>query len=196
MDSKDLPVTEWWDPEWEVYDVPLSPFEGDRVDVDTWWAAYEHGWILGWILHGTAAYIPFHFQHQLTTGAELCTCTVTAYDTGTMFSYRRVDNPGCRYHHTGPIPAPAPFPRYGTAPACMCLYGVRRVEGAPGPYAIVNMTARYKRHEWGVWAFKIHPRCPHHGDDVRVIAKARLLSATVDGRPAWETLDDQERRGE
>lgn len=70
MKSTDLPVTEFWDPEWDVYDVPLGPFD-DGVEVDVWWAAYEHVWMLSWIQHGTEAYIPFHYQHQLTTG---CRC--------------------------------------------------------------------------------------------------------------------------
>lgn len=74
MKSTDLPVTEWWDPEWDLYDVPLSPFD-DGVDVETWWAAYEHLWMLSWVLHGTEAYIDVHYQHQLTTGIpEGCTC--------------------------------------------------------------------------------------------------------------------------
>lgn len=73
MHSSELPVTEYWDPAWDVYDVPLSPwtgFGGPEVPAEVWWAAYEHVWILSWIRHGTEAYIPFHYQHQLTTGYD------------------------------------------------------------------------------------------------------------------------------
>lgn len=72
MLSTDLPITEYWDPEWDVYEVPLSPFNGPgsqlEVPYEIWWAAYEHDWVLGWILDGTAWYAPHHWQNQLTTG--------------------------------------------------------------------------------------------------------------------------------
>jgi len=79
MNSKDLPVTEYWDPEFDVYDVPLSPFEDFGAvpledHVELWWAAYEHQWLLGWIMSGEAAYIPARFAHQLTTGPGPCRC--------------------------------------------------------------------------------------------------------------------------
>ena len=133
-------------------------------------------------------------MRQLTTG-----CTCTERDTGNMFA--RWVAADCPKHSPAldhwKLHRSRPVERYGKAPACMCLYGVRRVEGAPGPYSIVNTTARYRRHEWGVWAFKIHPRCPHHGDGVRLGMTAMEWDAVVAAeQAAWSTLDDQERRGD
>lgn len=176
-------------------------------------------------------------MRQLTTG-----CTCRGIDTGSQFAWI---SRGCAMHS----PELAHLKLRPTRPdppmrACCCLYGVRKVEGAPGPYGLVNMTDRYRRRSWGVWAFKIHPRCPHHGDYRRaeaVIATARELGidllpwqenairsmyhgtlvsrprrvgmetvrkavaayeelhptmAVFDEWPAWETLDDTERRGD
>jgi hypothetical protein len=65
MLASDLPVTEYWDPHWDVYDVPLCP---QASSDPAWWPAYEHQWLVGWIMDGSAPYIPANFQHQLTGG--------------------------------------------------------------------------------------------------------------------------------
>ncbi len=74
MHSTDLPVTDYWDPEWDVYDVPFSPAD-DGVDWDVWWAAYCHLWDLRWVMDGYAEYRPDFRGRELTTG---CRCRETA----------------------------------------------------------------------------------------------------------------------
>ena len=212
-DSKDLPITEYWDPEWDVYDVPLSPFEGN-VDHEIWWAAYEHTWILDWILMGEAAYIPFRFDHQLTTGADrvpdVCRCRTELVDGGSQYGVAHVRDPRCTIH-------PGELSRCPVAvrpPACICRYGVARVDGAPGPWAMFEPFGRYPGRRWGTRCFQIDPRCVHHGDRICLhdweqfwdgslgySATDRCMACgdyrpTPKGASAWVTLDDAERRGE
>lgn len=171
MNSADLPVTEWWDPEWDVYDVPGSPYDPQpagctdpvgEADFDAWWAAYEHCWILGWITNGTAPYIPFQFQHQLTTGPAVLDIT----EAGAVLERILRELATCR-----------------------CHYDLRPVDGITGMFELDPF-----RHGWhrGVYAFRIDPRCPHHGD-------ARLadhLEVAERGFWAYEgVLDATERRG-
>lgn len=77
MHSSDLPVTEWWDPEYDVYDVPNSPYDPQPVgstgavtsaEFDTWWTAYDFLWDLRWVMHGSAEYRPDFRGRELTTG--------------------------------------------------------------------------------------------------------------------------------
>jgi hypothetical protein len=63
---------------------------------------------------------------------------------------------------------------------CLCRYGLRKVDGAPGMFPL-DPFGHYTR-DWGVYAFRIHPKCPHHGD-----ALAELLYEHV--------LDENERTG-
>lgn len=190
MHSTDLPVTEWWDPEWDVYSVPLSPFE-DRGSVpledhvETWWAAYEHQWLLGWIMSGEAAYIPSKFQHQLTTGGEVtptqCTCYYagsTWHDGPMVREYHLEQNPDCPLHWAPSWLAP-----------CMCRYGLRHVDGIPGTHPLDPFRHAWKR---GVYAFRIHPGCPHHGENLR---EHPWREMEADEAAYWTVLDDNERRG-
>ena len=129
------------------------------------WGFTRHQWIR--YAHGGWRSPPL----ELTTGAErppdICKCRITLADTGTGFYPQIYSNPACTAdvcHTRLRRLRLRPVERYGKAPACMCLYGVRRVEGAPGPYAPIDPYGRYPGRRWGTWAFKIHPRCPHHGE--------------------------------
>lgn len=62
---------------------------------------------------------------------------------------------------------------------CLCRYGLRPVQGVPGTHPL-DPFGHYTRAR-GVYAFRIHPRCPHHGD-------AALAEAAY-----WMVLDEQER---
>lgn len=50
MLSTDLPVTEWWDPEWDQYDVPSYP--EDSLPFELWHACYMHQAWLEWLMTG------------------------------------------------------------------------------------------------------------------------------------------------
>jgi hypothetical protein len=53
MNSADLPITEWWDPEWDVYDVPGSLYDQDSPAAHSiWWTCYEHVAMVEWIMTG------------------------------------------------------------------------------------------------------------------------------------------------
>jgi hypothetical protein len=68
VDSRDLPITESWDPDWDVYDVPI--FGWEDVPVDIWWACYEHCAWIEWIMTGrTWGWPEGLLARQLTTGA-------------------------------------------------------------------------------------------------------------------------------
>lgn len=138
MHSNDLPITEWWDPQWDTYDVPLSPNldDPDAPDHDIWWAAYEHLWMLRHIMTGQAEYVPSHFQHQLTTGAE-----------NWCFECEDVHPPG---QHTDPEP-------------CLCSYALFTtrfsLDDFRGPIIRRVVLGSY---------FTIHRACLHHGELNRV----------------------------
>lgn len=62
MNSTDLPITDWWDPDWGVYDVPSSPYDvqevGDTSAVTeqhwmVWWTAYDHNAEVVYIMTGS-----------------------------------------------------------------------------------------------------------------------------------------------
>lgn len=138
MHSTEIPITEWWDPPWDTYDVPLSPNldDPDAPDHDTWWAAYEHLWMLRHIMTGQAEYVPSHFQHQLTTGAE-----------NWCFECEDVHPPG---HHTDPEP-------------CLCTYvrhSARLVWGTLGKRVLAHDVVI-------ATGFQIKPWCVHHGESRR-----------------------------
>jgi hypothetical protein len=157
------------------------------------------------------------YQLTATATRHVCTCRTELDDKGSGPIYAvRVRNPACNIHNSRPLRA-RPVDRYGHAPACMCLYGPRHVVGAPGPWVLIDIGHRYKKHGYGVMAFKIHPRCPHHGDARFVWAGTKLYCAYLDerrGLEPWEVealrrlyspewlgrlaeivLDDEERRG-
>ena len=130
---------------------------------------------------------------QLTTGADrvpdACRCRTELVDTGTQYGIAHVRDPRCTIH-------PGELSRSPVAvrpPACICRYGVARVDGAPGPWAMFEPFGRYQGRRWGTRCFRIDPRCVHHGD------RRRPYVVIVDDNPlnpAWEILDDAERRGE
>ena len=63
MHSSELPITDWWDPEWDVYDVPSSPYDvqrpGEKAEAlpealfDAWWEAYDHTAEVAYIMTGS-----------------------------------------------------------------------------------------------------------------------------------------------
>lgn len=140
MLSTELPITEWWDPEWDVYDVPLSPFTGAgaelEVPYDVWWAAWSHIWTLDWITTGTAWYAPHNWQNQL--------------------------EPARRPPSWYPGQPEPPRHRFR---ACTCSYGLRQVTNAPGPYTPVPPPSGEGALSWWTRCFVIVFDCPHHGDD-------------------------------
>lgn len=146
MHSNDLPITEWWDPQWDIYDVPLSPDldDPDAPDHDTWWAAYEHLWMLRHIMTGQAEYVPSHFQHQLTTGAENCGYSVA---------------PG------PPIPCCCPYAQHVARMALPAKPGQRRVERilyVAATYFLINPRCIHHgepRREWALlpWETTLGP---------------------------------------
>lgn len=80
---------------------------------------------------------------ELTTG---CTCRERA-----DWYPGQPAAPNCPVHAHPAPPQP-----------CRCRYGVRKVDGVPGMYPL-DPFGHYTR-ERGVYAFHIHPKCPHHGD--------------------------------
>lgn len=67
--------------------------------------------------------------------------------------------------------------------ACRCHYDLRPVDGISGMFELDPF-----RHGWhrGVYAFRIDPRCPHHGD-------ARLIEhLEVEDRGYWRAMDVEE----
>ena len=98
MNSTDLPVTDWWDPEWDQYDVPLvpqhdpdDPAEVRIADTNAWWAAYDHVETIKHITTGQRWYGPDNFYaHQLTAGPASvpylgawpwpCSCEYVVFD--------------------------------------------------------------------------------------------------------------------
>lgn len=77
-------------------------------------------------------------------------------------------------------------------PACTCRYGLYRVAGAPGPWITVRQPG-IRRPELRTAAFRIDPRCEHHGE----LRRAVFFDATYDGPgPVYlEVLDADERAG-
>lgn len=196
MNSTDLPITEWWDPAWDVYDVPGSPYDDSDAPHDVWWAAYEHLWMLRHVMTGRAEYTPSHFQHQLTTGSELCTCRYRRY----LISAPDDVEPerGCRYHfptgrcrcvwefdgvrghripnracpaHWQPEPAPP------AVPPCGCEYVIHlaRVPLASRPYSRKVRSSRFVV----ATGFKVDLWCPHHGEPPRWTPADRPWETTL-----------------
>lgn len=154
MHSSELPVTEWWDPEWDVYEVPGYALQDTIEDFDLWWLTWDFTAEIGYIMTGDRFYSPPNlYQHQLisghyrdcpTYGGGLCdgTCWIA-------------------YHKQQPYAHAQPVERFGRPPACMCRYGHRVVPGIPGTHEMDPFREGWRR---GVYAFRIHPKCPHHGD--------------------------------
>jgi hypothetical protein len=98
---------------------------------------------------------------QLTTGSDdyppVCSC----------------------FHNDQPYLRPAPVELYGRAPACMCRYGLRYVAGVTGMFELDPFRKGWHR---GVYAFKIHPKCPHHGDASFVWAGTTVDCAYLERR--------------
>jgi hypothetical protein len=112
--------------------------------------------------------------------ADTVDCTCRPMDGGQLLQWWT--DPHCPLH--GEPLNPRPVAAYGRPPACCCLYGLRRVWGVTGMFELDPFREGWHR---GVYAFKIHPRCPHHGDKAYVFAGTKVDCA-------W--LDDQERRGD
>lgn len=140
MHSSELPTTEWWDPEYDLYDVPGSPY-GETVGelapgmFDAWWTAYSHCWDIRWYRHGSAEYRPDFKGRELTRGV---------FHPPSWSGHRDA----CPTQWGGPCDCDLP-PR--TTP-CTCHYRPGAVSQWPGQYGS---------------AFRINPRCHHHGDRAR-----------------------------
>jgi len=113
---------------------------------------------------------------------------------------------------TGRCPRPSEPVGFETPPPCLCRYGLRKVDGAPGMFPL-DPFGHYTR-DWGVYAFRIHPKCPHHGDaayteTARITKVINDLAAhqpdrerakawrqmEADEAAYWVSLDEQERSG-
>lgn len=88
MLSTELPITEWWDPEWDVYDVPIAP---ENVPYDVWWPAYFHQAMIEYITTGrTWGWPDGILMRQLTAGPASvpylgawpwpCSCEYVVFD--------------------------------------------------------------------------------------------------------------------
>lgn len=119
MNSTDLPVTEWWDPEFGYYDVPIA---AEGVPYDVWWSAYEHIAEIEWITTGrTWGWPDGLFARQLTTGWDFdpspnqalaylapprCTCLPVWEDNGDGWAVSSTScytiNPACAHHGDRP----------------------------------------------------------------------------------------------
>lgn len=75
--------------------------------------------------------------------------------------------------------------------ACSCRYALRYVTGIPGMFPLDPF-----RHGWhrGVYAFRIHPKCPHHGD-ARLAENLEVAERGYWRAMDWTTLDADERAG-
>lgn len=189
--SHRLPITEWWDPAWDVYDVPGSPDvdDPDAPGHDVWWAAYEHLWMLRHIMTGRAEYTPHHFQHQLTTGAELCKCGCDGancgqpgcrwhfptgrcrcvWDVTHATQHHRIPNRSCPAHWQPPEPAPP------AVPPCSCEYLLHEAR------MVAQSTRARVRAITAVVgsAFILDPWCPHHGAEPRWTPADRPWETTL-----------------
>ena len=117
---------------------------------------------------------------QLTTGAERipdsCRCRTELIESGTQYGVARVRDPRCTIHWPAmPARQARCTCRYGLHPTIW--YPTHRVD-VPG----VGMRS-------AAYTFQVDRRCVHHGDVAR-------FYPFEDDAPAWETLDDAERRGE
>lgn len=146
MNSTDLPVTEWWDPEFGYFDVPIA---ADGVPYDVWWPAYEHIAEIEWITTGrTWGWIDGLFARQLTTGDD-------------VYDVQRHDPADCNICRPfiGPL-----FVVAGVPKPCTCEYHAMRWV-LPIPFI---ETLRHTILDVGglhaaSW-ITINPACPHHGD--------------------------------
>lgn len=84
-----------------------------------------------------------------------------------------------------------------TLTACRCRYALRPVSGIPGTHELDPF-----RHGWrrGVYAFRIHPKCPHHGDarlaeNLEIQERGYWREMDVEEAAYWTTLDQDERTG-
>jgi hypothetical protein len=135
MLSTELPVTEWWDPEYELYAV--QPFPDDSVPFALWHEAYLHEATIEWIMTGhTWGWPDGLFARQLEPP-------------------RRPPSwyPG------------QPEPQKPRRRACTCFYGLRQVLDAPGPYVVSPTPSGEGDLTWWTRCFVIVFDCPHHGDD-------------------------------
>lgn len=173
MLSTELPITDWWDPEYDVYDVPLCP-QGDYDDPDeteAWWAAYDHLETVRHIMTGRRWYSPDNFYaHQVEPP-------------------RRPPSwyPG------------QPEQRPPRIRPCTCFYGLRTVPDAPRPWEDVR-TPGIRRRRFYTRCFVIVWDCPHHGDDLLDV-EAELDDLYGDAGGVWGftmadcVLDEDERTG-
>lgn len=146
------------------------------------------GYAILWMLF-VAELMQYGPQRELTAAAPDCTCPYvgqTWHDGPKIWEYHQEPDPDCPrhpgivdwaddgtkivYHDTPPWARPQP---------CLCRYGLRPVDGIVGMFQL-DPWDDYRRYK-GVWAFRIHPRCPHHGDP-----------ATAEAAH-WTVLDEQER---
>jgi hypothetical protein len=191
--SSELPITEWWDPENDVWTVPSGPYDYQDVGAgmppaemfDAWWVTWDFVSEVDYIMTGSRYYAPDDlYQHQLTTGAErpyeVCKCRTELTDAGTEFHARYVRNPACAADWC--LAEPHPMVRtYNAPPACTCRYGLHPTIWYPTH--LIDVPGVGQRS--AAYTFRIDPRCLHHGD-----------SRYFDEAEPWITLDDQERRGE
>ena len=131
---------------------------------------------------------------QLTTGAdrppEVCRCRTELVDGGSQYGVAHIRDPRCTIH-PGEL---SRSPIAARPPACSCWYGLRHVAGVAGTHQLGAYRNGWRR---GVYAFRIDPRCVHHGNGSAVERTGwRADYVIVDEWPAWSTLDDAERRGE
>lgn len=162
MHSSELPITEWWDPEWDVYDVPLTPNDGWWQDnptpeqCDTWWAAYAHLWNIRWVMCGSAEYRPDFRGRELATGEPVAG----------WLGHRDLcpSQWGERCDCADPLPAVP----------CLCWYWTEA-------YGLrVSIRDPQQRHTYDdmpaeCTGFQINPQCRHHGE------RARHVVATFKG---------------
>jgi hypothetical protein len=171
-------MKDWSDPgePWRIYPPTYSNTSPDVVTA--WVAAWRHYWCIVELMRPGWAH-----ELEATVTMHVCSCRTELVDGGTAFHAVRRHNPACNIHGPAFFAGP-PVQRFGKAPACMCRYGLHPTIWHPTHRVDVPGVGM----RGAAYTFRIHPKCPHHGD-----GRVTMLEHV---KPAWIVLDDEERRGD